>query len=113
MTFAEARDLLGVGQARNRTRRAVERTVPSGLYCYMITVLWYTRYGHHPSDASEHRARTPWYVTKTTPAFSDMVAKLRRVVIAARFMPINTGLPMDTEIRAVQQAWAAASTGLA
>ncbi|WP_438289547.1 IS701 family transposase [Streptomyces sp. HUAS TT7] len=93
VTFAEARDLLGVGQARNRTRRAVERTVPFGLYCYTITVLWYTRYGHHPNDAAEHRARTPWYATKTTPAFSDMVAKLRRVMIAARFMPMTPAGP--------------------
>jgi SRSO17 transposase len=28
--FADARQILGVGQARNRTRRAVERTVPFG-----------------------------------------------------------------------------------
>ncbi|TJZ95204.1 IS701 family transposase [Actinacidiphila oryziradicis] len=33
VTFAEARDLLGVGQARNRTENAVNRTVPFGLYC--------------------------------------------------------------------------------
>jgi hypothetical protein len=33
VTFAEARDLLGTGQAHNRTRHAVERTVPFGLYC--------------------------------------------------------------------------------
>jgi hypothetical protein len=31
VTFAEARELLGVGQARNRTENAVRRTVP-GLY---------------------------------------------------------------------------------
>jgi len=36
VTFAEARDLLGVGQARNRTENAVHRTVPFGLYCYSI-----------------------------------------------------------------------------
>jgi hypothetical protein len=29
--FADARQVLGVGQARNRLRRAVERTVPFGL----------------------------------------------------------------------------------
>jgi hypothetical protein len=33
VTFAEARDLLGTDQAYNRTRHAVERTVPFGLYC--------------------------------------------------------------------------------
>jgi hypothetical protein len=31
VTFAEARDILGVGQARNRTENAVRCTVPFGL----------------------------------------------------------------------------------
>jgi hypothetical protein len=31
--FADARQIIGVGEARNRTRRAVERTVPFGLIC--------------------------------------------------------------------------------
>jgi hypothetical protein len=38
-----------------------------------------------------------------------MVTKLRRVIIAARFSPISPGRPTDEEIRAVQQAWDAAS----
>ncbi|MET8538007.1 transposase [Streptomyces sp. NPDC005065] len=110
VTFAEARDLLGAGQAHNRTRAAVERTAPFTLYCYTITVAWYALHGHQPSDVAEHRERAPWYTTKTDPSLSDMVAKLRRVIIAARFMPTRPGQPTEQEIRAVQQAWAAAST---
>lgn len=63
VTFAEARDLLGVGQARNRTENAVRRTVPFGLYCYSITVIWYALHGHHANDAADHRAARPWYTT--------------------------------------------------
>jgi hypothetical protein len=37
-----------------------------------------------------------------------MLAKLRRVIIAARFLPIPTDRPTDAEIRAVHQAWASA-----
>ena len=109
VTFGEARDLLGVGQARNRTENAVRRTVPFGLYCYSITVLWYALHGHHPGDAADRRERQPWYAAKTEPAFTDMAAKLRRVVIAARFLPTSPGQPTDAEIRAVHQAWASAS----
>ncbi|MEU1569520.1 transposase [Streptomyces mirabilis] len=109
VTFAEARDLLGAGQAHSRTRHAVERTVPFGLYCYTITVVWYALHGHQPSDATDRRERAPWYTTKTDPSVSDMVAKLRRVIIAARFLPTHPGQPTPTEIRAVQQAWATAS----
>jgi hypothetical protein len=113
VTFAEARDLLGVGQARNRTENAVRRTVPFGLYAYSITVLWYPRHGHHPADAADRREMAPWYATKTEPAFSDMIAKLRRVIIAARFLPTSPGQATDAEIRAVHQAWASASHDLA
>lgn len=108
VTFQEARDLLGVGQARNRTENAVRRTVPFGLYCYTITVIWYTLHGHHPADASDHRAARPWYTTKTDPSFSDMLAKLRGVIIAARFTPNDQVAPTDAEIRTVQHAWAQA-----
>lgn len=113
VTFAEAHELLGVGQARNRTENAVRRTVPFGLYAYSITVLWYTLHGHHPADAADRRENAPWYTTKTEPAFSDMIAKLRHIIIAARFLPISPGQPTDAEIRAVHQAWASASHDLA
>ncbi|MFE6752758.1 hypothetical protein ACFVDQ_04070 [Streptomyces sp. NPDC057684] len=105
-TFAEARTLLGVGQARNRSENAVRRTISFGLYCYSITVVWYVLHGHHPSDAADHRAQAPWYTTKTDPSFADMLAKLRRVIIAARFLPVTPGQPTDAEIQAVHQAWA-------
>lgn len=110
---AEARALLGVGDAQNRTRLAVERTVLFGLYCYTITVIWYVLHGHHPADAADHRERAPWYTTKTDPSLSDMAAKLRRTIIAARFLPTHPGQPTHAEIRAVQQAWATASSDYA
>ncbi len=62
---------------------------------------------------TDRHNRAPWYTTKTEPSFSDMLAKLRHVVIAARFLPITAGRPTDDEIRAVQHAWASASPDLA
>ena len=41
--------------------------------------------GHDPADVADHRARAPWYASKAQPATADMAAKLRRVIIAARF----------------------------
>jgi len=110
-TFGETREHLGTGQAQNRTRHAVERTVPFVLYCYTITVLWYALHGHHPQDTADRRTHSPWYVTKTEPSFADMAAKLRRVIIAARISAADPAQPTPDEIRAVQHAWAAASTG--
>jgi hypothetical protein len=42
-----------------------------------------------------------------------MLAKLRRVIIAARFLPATPGQPAYAETRAVHQAWASASHDLA
>jgi hypothetical protein len=43
--FLDARHLVGVGQARTRTRRSVERLVPFGLCCLSLAILWYARHG--------------------------------------------------------------------
>ena len=83
--FADARQIIGVGEARNRTRRAVERTVPFGLICFSVVTVWYALHGHCVDDVAGHRARARWYTTKTEPSYDDMAVKLRRVIIAARF----------------------------
>ncbi|MFD8382333.1 transposase [Streptomyces sp. NPDC059679] len=56
--FADARQVLGIGEVRNRLPQAVRRTVPFGLTCYSLVTLWYTLHGHAPADAAEHRAET-------------------------------------------------------
>lgn len=85
VAFFDARQTLGVGQARNRLRKAVERTVPFGMICLSLVTVWYATAGHTPDVAAERRAHSPWYQSKTEPSFEDMTVKLRRVIIAARF----------------------------
>ncbi len=103
--FEEGKQLAGVGHARNRTQRAVQRTVPFQFLCMTLTILWYALAGHHPADIAEHRARAPWYQTKTNPSFADMLAKLRRTIIAAQFTPGRLRAPDRQKITAIQQAW--------
>ena len=55
------------------------------------------------------RAAAPRYRTKTHPAYHDMIIKLRRVLIAARFLPGKAGKPTPEETLAVQLAWAEAA----
>lgn len=43
--FADARNVLGAGEARNRVPRAVERTVPFAMLSYTLIVCWYSRTG--------------------------------------------------------------------
>ena len=108
VAYEEAKQHFGVGQARNRTEKAVLRTVPFQFLAMTLTIAWYALHGHHPDDIKEHRQRAPWYLTKTTPSFTDMLAKLRRVIIATQFHPSHHHTPKPAEIAQVQQAWAAA-----
>src|SRR6516165_8178030 len=106
--FADARNVLGAGEARNRVRRAVERTVPFAMLAHTLIVIWYARHGHHPADTADRRAAQPWYRTKHEPAFEDMLIKLRRTLIAARISGTRPAQPTDEQIRAVLAAWDAA-----
>jgi hypothetical protein len=106
--FADARNVLGAGEARNRVRRAVERTVPFAMLVHALIVIWYARHGHDPADTGDRRAAQPWYRTKHEPAFEDMLIKLRRTLITARFSGTRPAQPTDEQIRAVLAAWDAA-----
>src|SRR5439155_17407191 len=109
VAFEDARQVTGVGEARNRTPTAVARTVPFGLITQSIVVLWYTHHGHTPEATEDRRAQAPWYRTKTQPAYLDMIVKLRRTLIAARFLRGKPRQPTPEETLIVQQAWAAAA----
>ena len=108
VAYEEGKEHFGVGDARNRSPKAVQRTVPFQFLAMTLTIIWYALHGHHPSDVEEHRKRSPWYLTKTTPSFTDMLAKLRRVIIASQFHPGQGREPTPREIASVQHAWAAA-----
>jgi hypothetical protein len=109
VVFSQMRQNLGVGQARNRTAHAVNRTLPFGLTVYTLIILWYAQHGHPTQDAAAHRSLSPWYTTKTDPSFQDMIDALRRATLAARFSPTSPAQPTPEEIHAVTTAWAQAA----
>lgn len=89
----------GVGQARNRVQRAVERTVPFGFLCQTLTIAWYQLHGDADRDVQARRRIAPWYPHKRTPSHSDMLAALRRELIRAEFQaqaPRPTATPQIT-----------------
>ena len=49
--------------------------------------VWYATAGHHPDDLAHRLTSEPWYADKTEPAFEDLLGKLRRTLVAARFRP--------------------------
>jgi hypothetical protein len=107
--FADARNILGAGEARNRTRRAVQRTVPFAMLVHTLVVLWYARHGHDRSAITARRAAEPWYHAKTEPAFEDMLTTLRRTMICARISGGSPAHPAPEQIQAVLAAWHAAA----
>jgi hypothetical protein len=109
VTFFDTRQTLGIGQARNRTAQAVNRTWAFGMYIYTLVVLWYALHGHRSGIVADRRIHAPWYLSKTDPSFADMLTTLRRTLIAARFMGSRPAQPTTAEIRQVQRAWALAA----
>ena len=105
--FEESRQVAGVGQARNRTRKAVERTVPFGLLCVSLAVCWYAQHGQPATDVAAHRAHAPWYRTKHTVSLADMLNALRRQLPAPQFPPSRLLTPTLEELLHAQAAAAA------
>jgi hypothetical protein len=106
---AVGKQQMGVGQARNRVKKAVERTVPFGMLIQSLVVVWYAVHGHHPDDALARRLAQPWYRTKTEPSFQDMLTKLRKALIVARFTPTSPDQPNPDLLHDYALACAAAA----
>jgi hypothetical protein len=109
VAIAGGKQLLGIGQARNRLQRAVERTVPLSFCVYSLVVVWYTLHGYHPDDLTGRRADQPWYSHKDDIAFEDMLAKLRRSLVAARITGVDAAQPDPRKYRDYELACAAAA----
>ena len=107
--IASGKQLLGIGQARNRLQRAVERTVPLSFCVYSLVIVWYTLHGYHPDDLARRRSDQPWYPHKDEPAFEDMLAKLRRTLVAARITSVAAAQPDPRKYRDYELACAAAA----
>jgi hypothetical protein len=106
---AAGKQQMGVGQARNRLPRAVERTVPFGMLVQSMVIVWYALSGYHPEDVAVRRQAEPWYEAKTEPSFEDMIVKLRRTLIAARFSAVRPGQTDPELLRDYALACAAAA----
>jgi hypothetical protein len=107
--FADARNLPGAGEARNRTPRAVERTVPFALITCTLIITWYACHGHSPARITARRHAQPWYQSKPEPAFEDMLTQLRRVLITARISKGSGTHPTPQQTKDVLAAWHAAA----
>ena len=63
-----ARQVFGVVEARNRTARAIEHTIPFQLACQALTTCWYATADHDPADVADHRCTTALSHAEPRPA---------------------------------------------
>lgn len=103
VAFEEAKQVTGVGEARNRTRNAVQRTAPFGFLCQSLLTLWYATALHHDDIVKERRQRSPWYTTKLTPSTADMLVIARREILTAQFSAVCHSDLNNTKIRGLLQ----------
>jgi hypothetical protein len=82
----------------------LQRTLPFMPACQAVAVCWYATAGHHPADAEARRLEAPWYTSKTEPSTADMTAKLRRVIIAAKFKRSCADQAEPAELHAIRLA---------
>jgi hypothetical protein len=91
VAFHEGKNITGVGETRNRTHKAVERTVPFTFMSQTITTLWYTLNANPETQIAERRRKAPWYRTKTDPSSLDMLQTLRNTILTHRINPTTPG----------------------
>jgi hypothetical protein len=84
VTFYWCKGKLGFEEPQNRKETAVLRTAPMALWCYSLVVSWYLLGGHKTPGAAIRIL--PWYTSKKAPAFSDMLAALRRETWSRRIL---------------------------
>ncbi|WP_143044220.1 hypothetical protein [Nonomuraea jiangxiensis] len=76
------------------------------MIAYSLVILWYAHHGHSPAVVTEHHRRAPWYRTNAQPRFDDMLALLRRTIIAARFSVIRPVQSDPAKITDDELTWA-------
>ena len=83
VTFYDAKQHLGFGQAQNQTPRAVARTAPFAGLVYSLVILWAA--AHLEQGGTLSWIMRPWYRSKTAVAFPDLLLALRQDLWRTRF----------------------------
>jgi hypothetical protein len=83
VTFHDAKQHLGFGQAQTQTPTAVQRTAPFAGLVYSLVLLWAA--AHLQQGGTLGWIVRPWYRTKTAVAFPDLLTALQHDLWMSRF----------------------------
>ena len=95
VTNHDSKQHLGFEEPQGWTRRSVERTAPLAMLLYSLIVLWFARAGHR----SWRPLACPWYTSKTTPSFADMLGTLRRLSVREQVLTLALSGPGSRKIQ--------------
>lgn len=76
VTFHDQKQFLGFEDPQNQTPEAVARTAPMASIAYDLVLLWYA--GRVQQGLATGWLLRPWYRSKTTPSFLDMLTAVRQ-----------------------------------
>ena len=79
--------------------------MPFTLIVTSVAISWYALTGYQPDDVTAARDLAPWYRDKAQPSVADMIAKLRRVIIAAQYRQEQAQPLTPREISLLRLAW--------
>jgi hypothetical protein len=95
-TFQEMREHLGLETLRNRTRLAVQRSVPLLLGVFSLVVVWFAR---DVENQEACKRETPWH-RKRSVTFSDMLAAARQDILRNGIFHDSSGNTGELKIKA-------------
>jgi len=116
VSFRDLKQLFGMGDAQNgwgraqqprkkttgadplgtKGEHAIRRTAPLAGFVYAIVIITYIKMDRADKDVAEARKAAPWYTKKSEPSVIDMLASLRRDLLARRL----SSHPEDRSARA-------------
>jgi hypothetical protein len=74
VAFHDSKQFVGLHDPQVRCARSVERAHPMSWFVLSASVVWYAAVGKRGKQVRRDR---PWYTTKKTPTFADMLGALR------------------------------------
>jgi hypothetical protein len=92
-----------------RGEQAIRHTVPLAFVAYALVLVWYLRHGDTRADISRAKRAAPWYRHKRNPAFTDMLAALRRDLWVQRVSQNAPGMQDRQKIEDLLPLWALAA----
>jgi len=96
-TFQDCKQKLCIENPQLQLPSSVRRSVPFGMMLYTLVVLWYVTDGHLEAAKLAPRLSDPWYTRDGRASFTDMLAALRRIGWAQRFLDPPSGGPPRPE----------------